>query len=38
MPTMHGAITLTVVRGESVDFKTADGTTGHFNLVTKQFS
>jgi hypothetical protein len=38
MPTAHGAITLTAVHGELVDFTTADGTTGHFNLVTKQFS
>ncbi len=38
MPVMHGAITLTAIRGASVDFTTSDGTSGHFNLVTKQFN
>lgn len=38
MPASHGAITLTAIRGEVLEFSTSDGTTGQFDLVTKQFS
>ncbi len=36
-PGQHGAITLTAVLGETVTFRAADGTTGRFNVVTKQY-
>lgn len=37
-PGQHGAVTLTAIAGPIVQFRTADGTTGSFNVVTKQFS
>ncbi len=37
MPTKHGAITLTDISGATVSFMTADGTTGHFNFLTKTY-
>ncbi|MGI8689519.1 MAG: hypothetical protein ACR2M3_13175 [Thermomicrobiales bacterium] len=35
---VHGAVTLTALQGPVVQFATADGTTGRFNVVTRQFS
>lgn len=35
---LHGAVTLAAVQGPVVQFSTADGTTGSFNVVTRQFS
>lgn len=35
---LHGTITLMAVQGPVVQFATADGTTGRFNVVTRQFS
>ena len=37
-PEERGAVTLTAVRGALVEFTTADGATGTFNVVTKEFS
>jgi hypothetical protein len=37
-PFQRGAVTLTAISGDSVAFTTAEGTTGHFNFVTGQFS
>ena len=38
LPGLHGAVTLTTVQGPVVQFATADGTTGAFDVVTRQFS
>lgn len=37
-PSRHGTVTLTVVQGPVVQFSTADGTAGSFDVVTRQFS
>ncbi len=36
-PEQRGAVTLTAVRGAIVEFTTADGATGTFNVVTKEY-
>lgn len=36
-PGQHGRVTMTAVDGPVVAFRTADGTTGRFNVVSKQF-
>lgn len=37
-PTKHGALTMTAIDGVIVTYRTADGTTGQFNVVTKQYT